>query len=92
MLNQKEDSIPYHSVRAGEDDADTDIMGDNSEEAIDEPDCRDSGQKDKPEVEEDVDLFIDDVQGENAESVMFLNGPRRTILVENTFGNLRKGK
>ena len=64
-------------------------MGDNSEEAIDEPDCRDSGEKDKPEVEEDVDLFINDVQWENTESVVFLNGPRRTILVENTFCNLR---
>ena len=48
-------------------------MGDNCEEAVDEPDCRDGSEEDEPEVEEDVDLFIDDIQGKNTEGIVFLN-------------------
>ena len=65
-------------------------MGDDCEEAVDEPDCRDGSEKDKPEVEEDVDLFIDDVQGKNTEGIMFLNCSRGAIFLEEALCNLKQ--
>ena len=82
-------SILYHSFWAGKDNADADIMGDNCEEAVDEPDCRDGSEEDKPEVEEDVDLFIDDIQGKDTEGIVFLNCSWGAILLEEAFCNLK---
>ena len=65
--------VIYHSVRASIDNTDTDIKRHDGEETVDKPDCGDSGEKDKPEVEKDVYLFVDDVQRKDAEGVVFLN-------------------
>ena len=80
--------ILYHSFRVGMDNTDTDIMGDNCQKTVDKPDCGDGSEKDKPEIEKDVDLLIDDIQGKNTEGVMLLNCSRRTVFVESAFGNL----
>ena len=40
--------------------------------------------------DEDVNLFVDDVEGENAETVFLLNCSGGTILVEGTLGYLGK--
>ena len=50
----------------------------------------DDADNDKPEPEEDVDFLVDDVQGEDAESVKPLNSTRRTELVEGAFSHLGK--
>ncbi len=43
---------------------------------------------DKPEPEEDIDLLVNDVEGEDAEAIKLLNSPRRTELVEGALGDL----
>ena len=48
----------------------------------------DDADNDKPEPEEDVDFLVDDVQGEDAESVEPFNSTRRTELVEGAFCDL----
>ena len=48
-------------------------MRENGEEPVDQPDTGDRGQEDEPEVKEDVDLLIDDVQRENTQSVVVLD-------------------
>ena len=49
----------------------------------------DNGKEDKPEPKENIDLLIDDVEGEDAESINFLHRSRRTVLVEGTFCDLQ---
>ena len=48
-------------------------MGEYCEESVDQPNTGDRGQEDEPEVKEDVDLLIDDVQRENTQSVVVLD-------------------
>lgn len=49
-----------------------------------------SSQNNKPEPQENINLFIQYVQGEHTESVVFLYGTRGTILVECAFCNARE--
>ena len=56
--------------------------------AVDEEDAGDGGDDDEPEPEEDVDLLIDDVEGQHAQAVMSLRGPARPELVEAALGHL----
>jgi len=60
------------------------------EDSPDQLDSRDCGEEDKPKPEHDVDLFIYDVQRENAESIIVFNCSRGSILVESTLCNLRE--
>jgi len=46
------------------------------------------GKQDEPEPQEDVDLFIDNVQRQNTESIVLLNCARDTVLVESALGHL----
>ena len=65
-------------------------MRKDCEESVDQPNDVDCSKEDKPEVDEDVYLLIDDVEGENTESVMVLDGSRGSILTELTLGNFRE--
>ena len=62
-------------------------MREYSEEPVDQPDTGDRGQEHEPEVEEDVDLLIDDVQRKNTQSIVVLDGARGPIFVKLTLGN-----
>ena len=53
---------------------------------------RDEGDNDEPEPEEDVDLLVDDVEGEHAQRVQLLHRTRRTELVELALGHLQANK
>ena len=48
----------------------------------------DDGEEDEPEPDEDVDLLVDDVQRQHAETVEALHCARRSELVEGAFCNL----
>jgi hypothetical protein len=48
------------------------------------------GESDEPEPEEDVDLLVDDVHGEDAETVLVLNRSRGTVVVERALGHLEE--
>lgn len=48
------------------------------------------GQDDEPEPKSNVNLLVDDIQGQNAHDVMTLDRTRRTVLVEVALGNPRK--
>ena len=45
------------------DNVDSEISGEDGEESVEEPRSGDGAQEDEPEVEEDVDLLVDDVDG-----------------------------
>ena len=47
------------------------------------------GDDDVPQPEEDVDLLVDDVHGQDAEAVVALHGARGTVLVECALGDLK---
>jgi hypothetical protein len=47
-----------------------------------------SMERNSPEPEEDVDLFVDDVLGENAEAVLVLDSTGGTVLVERALRHL----
>ena len=64
------------------------VWSQQGKKPVDQENSGDNGNKDQPEPDEDKDLFVDDVQGENAESILLFNGSGRTILVEGTFGHL----
>jgi len=53
-----------------------------------EEDAGPADEDEIPEPEEHVDLFINNVEGENAQTVVIDNRSWRTILVERTFGHL----
>ena len=59
-------------------------------ESVNHLHSRDHCQNDEPKPEENVDFLVDDVQGEDAESVESLNSTRRTELVEGAFSHLGK--
>ena len=65
-------------------------MREDGEEPVDQPDTGDRGQEDEPEVEEDVDLLIDDVQRENTQSVVGLDGAGWSVLTKSTLRDLRE--
>ena len=46
------------------------------------------GEDDEPEPEEDVDLLVDDVEGEHAQAVVPGDGAARSVLVEGALGHL----
>ena len=48
-------------------------MGEDCGESVEEADSRECAEEDEPEVEEDVDLLVDDVQRQNTQSVVSLN-------------------
>ena len=47
-----------------------------------------NGESDEPEPQEDVDLLVDDVHGQDAEAVLALDRARGTVLVEGALGHL----
>ena len=57
-------------------------------DAVDEEDAGDGGHNDEPEPEEDVDLLVNDVEGQHAQAVMSLRRPTRPELVEAALGHL----
>ena len=66
----------------------SDAGSEEDSDAVDEEDAGDGGDDDEPEPEEDVDLLIDDVEGQHAQAVMSLRGPARPELVETALGHL----
>ena len=62
-------------------------MREYCEESVDQPNTGDRGQEDEPEVKEDVDLLIDDVQRENTQSIVVLDGAGGPVFVKLTLGN-----
>ena len=59
-------------------------------DTVEEEDASDGGDYNEPEPEEDVDLLVDDVEGQNAETVMPFRGAAWPELVETAFGNLKQ--
>ena len=51
---------------------------------------RDGGDEGEPEPEEDVDLLVDDVEGEDAEAVFLLDRAGGTVLEERALRDLRE--
>lgn len=49
-----------------------------------------NGQNNEPEPQKDVDLLIEDVQGEHTERIVLLYAAWRSVFVENTFGDAWK--
>uniref|UniRef100_A0A2M4DBK8 Putative secreted protein n=1 Tax=Anopheles darlingi TaxID=43151 RepID=A0A2M4DBK8_ANODA len=47
-------------------------------------------EQNEPEPEEDVDLFVKNIQRQHAESIVLLNATRGTVLMERTLGNARE--
>ena len=83
------DNVLVNIVEAvGHHDVDPDVGDQDDQDAVDEGGGRDQSKGDKPEPQEDVDLLVDDVESEDAETVLVLDGARGTVLVEGTFGNL----
>ena len=64
------------------DNVDSEISGEDGEESVEEPRSGDGAQEDEPEVEEDVDLLVDDVDGQDAQRVVGLDGAGGSVLVE----------
>ena len=52
--------------------------------------CGPSGQGEKPEPQKDINLLIDNIDGQNTQMVGTFHGTRRTILVKSTLGHLRE--
>jgi hypothetical protein len=55
-------------------------------------DACDDGQNDEPEPEEDIDLLVDDVEREDAETVELLDGAGGAELVKGALGDLKERK
>ena len=63
---------------------------DDYHETIDDNERRKYTQDEKPKPQEDVDLFVDDIQWKDAECIVFLHLARSTELVEGALGHARK--
>ena len=74
MGERQTDQILVHSfVRPEVNVAHSEIEAEDGEESVEETNSGDGGQEDEPEVEDDVDLLIDDVERKHAEGISLLN-------------------
>ena len=67
-----------------------DLLGCDGDGPDHEVDGGPDGEGDVPEPEEDVDLLVDDVHGQDAEAVLVLHRAGGTVLVEGALGHLRE--
>ena len=74
------------------DNINSEIKWEDGEESVEEPDGRHGCKEDKPEVEEDVNLLIDDVKWEDTQCIMSLGATWWSKLAEPAFGHLMKNK
>merc|ERR1719333_532127 len=72
------------------DQSNTDLFSQKCCQSEDQKESCANGHKYQPKPDENESFFIDDINGQNAQSVFFLNCSGRTIFVEGTFGNLRE--
>ena len=54
--------------------ADSEIKAEDGEESVEETNSGDGSQEDEPEVEDNVDLLIDDVERQHTQGISLLNG------------------
>ena len=57
-------------------------------QAVDDLDAGDDGEDDEPEPQEDVDLLVHDVDGEDAEAVELLHRAGGAVLPQRAFSDL----
>ena len=69
-----------------------DAPGEHDDHGPDDVDGGEDGEEHEPDPQEDVDLLVDDVDGEDAEAVEHLDSPSGTEPLEGTFGHLGKGR
>lgn len=62
----------------------------HDDEAVDDLDAGDDAHDDEPEPQEDVNLFVNDVQGQDAQTVELLDRTGRTEFVERALGDFGK--
>lgn len=62
----------------------------HNSDSVDKRYSRHDAQDDEPEPQEHVDLFVDNVQGQHAQTVVGLHTAGWTVFVERAFGDLRK--
>ena len=55
------------------DKGDSELRHGQNDEPVEDGQARDDGDNDEPEPDEDVDLLVDDVKGENAETIFLLD-------------------
>jgi len=65
----------------------TELRHDDDGGAVHEVKTTEHGHKQEPEPQEHVDLLVDDVERQDAETVQLLDGSRRTVFVERTLGD-----
>ena len=79
-----------HSTYPPGDEWDPELWHAEDDEPVDERESGDDGDDDQPEPDEDVDLLVDDVEGQDAEAVFLLHSTGGTIVVERALGHLGK--
>ena len=62
----------------------------DDDEPVEEDERREKAEDQEPEPEEDVDLFVDDVERQDAERVVLLHFARRAELAESALGHSRE--
>lgn len=67
-------------------------MQQDGHQSPDQPQASAEQEEAEPEPHHDVDLLVDDVQGHDAHGIVHLDGSRRTVLIEVTFGYLQQNK
>ena len=77
------------STYFGSDQSNTDLRAQENSKSVQKCNSRNDRHNDQPEPDKDKDLLIDDVQRQNAKSILVLYSSRWTILVEGTLGDLR---
>ena len=63
------------------------LWTDDDDDPIDDDQKTQDGKSDEPEPQKDVDLLVDDVEGQQTESIVFLDLSRRSEFVKSAFGH-----
>ena len=61
----------------------------NGDESNQQMNCGPNEQSQIPKPQEDVDFLVDDVDSQNAESILDFHGSGSSIVVESAFGHLK---
>ena len=72
----------------GHDDVDPQPRDHDHQHPVEDGRRGEQGHEDEPEPQEDVDLLVDDVERQDAEAVVFVDGARGSVLVKCALGHL----
>ena len=90
LANDRVDHLPVDEPEADVQQVGSHPRAQDDDQPVEEDQCGQEAQDQEPEPQKDVDLFVDDVEREDAEAVVLHHGTGRAVLVKRALRHLRE--